>query len=388
MSDERKTRLWKLVFRYIHRRWRVAAPVAIISTAIFAGLAVMWWRSGEKHRPPLAPAPGVAEGVVESRFAREVGAPFEGTLAAVRVRPGQRVHKGELLFRMDTAALQGELAQVQGELQAARDALHATRASEAADLRDLEAAASGIRGAIAQASRQPIVITPAGMQGAPSSGDMIYTAEDDGDQAASSADDAGAQAYSPDQHQFQANPQQFQAPRAVQDGPSPADLRSQLEAVLWQIRSKQQGWAAPVHQAEADLAACERRAASVRSRLAAAAVAAPVNGTVTRVDGAAGQAVGSKDAVVRIDNPVGYRIVTLVDGQEKDAAKHAGSTVVRVPEGGAVAARVDCVTAGEGKQAFYYWLRLKPVKPAALTPGETVQVSLPDGGGSLYASGQ
>ncbi|HEU4754336.1 MAG TPA: biotin/lipoyl-binding protein, partial [Armatimonadota bacterium] len=98
-----------LLARFIRRRWKVPAQVFVGSTALMFILGTAAFR-GDKE-PELVPTPAAVPtgGVVESMYARGVGSVFPGSVAAVAVREGEAVKKGQLLFRMDTSQMQAQI---------------------------------------------------------------------------------------------------------------------------------------------------------------------------------------------------------------------------------------------------------------------------------------
>jgi multidrug efflux pump subunit AcrA (membrane-fusion protein) len=60
-------------------------------------------------------------GTVQARETRQLSAPFTGEIRAVMVRSGEKVHKGQLLFRFDTESIASELIQAERNLLKAQN---------------------------------------------------------------------------------------------------------------------------------------------------------------------------------------------------------------------------------------------------------------------------
>lgn len=73
----------------------------------------------EARTTPTQPGPGFI-GIIVAGGSVEVSAKFDGRLEQVMARVGDRVHKGEVLARLDTQPLQHELAIATADVQAAR----------------------------------------------------------------------------------------------------------------------------------------------------------------------------------------------------------------------------------------------------------------------------
>jgi HlyD family secretion protein len=96
------------------RTKRRLAIVALLAAAVAAGGAAWWFTHGSS-----APAELTLHGNVDLR---QVALPFNNNerIAEVLVQEGDRVHKGELLARLDTSRLEPQVAQVAAQVAAQR----------------------------------------------------------------------------------------------------------------------------------------------------------------------------------------------------------------------------------------------------------------------------
>src|SRR5262249_55694955 len=94
------------------RRWLLI--VAFLAAAACAGVAGWWFAQRSS-----APMDLVLYGNVDLR---QVALPFNNNerIAAVLVQEGDRVHKGEVLARLDTSRLEPQVAQVAAQVAAQR----------------------------------------------------------------------------------------------------------------------------------------------------------------------------------------------------------------------------------------------------------------------------
>jgi HlyD family secretion protein len=130
---------------------RVSVIAALFAIVVAGGLAY-WWL-----RPSSTPKEIVVYGNVDLR---QVDLPFNGTerIAAVLVQEGDRVHRGQMLARLETSRLEPQVAQAQAQVaaqQAVVDRLHhGSRPEEIAQARAaLESAKADAENARRQAER-------------------------------------------------------------------------------------------------------------------------------------------------------------------------------------------------------------------------------------------
>jgi HlyD family secretion protein len=134
--------------------------VAALAAIVIAGIAY-WWM-----RPSGTPKEIVVYGNVDLR---QVDLPFNGSerIAAVLVQEGDRVHKDQVLARLDTSRLEPQVAQVKAQLaaqQAVVDRLHnGSRPEEVAQARAaLDSAKADAENARRQAARFRSLIAASG----------------------------------------------------------------------------------------------------------------------------------------------------------------------------------------------------------------------------------
>lgn len=105
----------------------------IVAVALAIGAVVWWWNRSEQQSPDLA-----LYGNVDLR---QVNLAFNNSerIAAVLVQEGERVRKGQILARLETARIQPQLAQVEAQAAAQREVLqrlrNGTRPEEVAQAR-------------------------------------------------------------------------------------------------------------------------------------------------------------------------------------------------------------------------------------------------------------
>lgn len=93
-------------------------------------------------------------GTVEAARERTLIFAGAGTVAEVRVRAGQRVAEGDALARLDTAALERDMASTRASLASAQADLERARAQQGVDRLDLEQASRRAADAVADATAQ------------------------------------------------------------------------------------------------------------------------------------------------------------------------------------------------------------------------------------------
>lgn len=124
MADEKK-----------HRRPPVPAIVLVVALLIGGGLW-WWWSSTEAQS---ATAAEVLTGTVEAdQF--QITPALAGRITAVKVAEGDQVSKGDVLVKLDTAALKLQLAQAKEGVKAAKAAVKNAKDDSDATKADVKAA--------------------------------------------------------------------------------------------------------------------------------------------------------------------------------------------------------------------------------------------------------
>jgi multidrug efflux pump subunit AcrA (membrane-fusion protein) len=299
--------------------------------------------SARARRASLAAADSPPEitAVVNSRIARGIGTRFPGRMLELKVRRGQRVTRGMLLFRMDTAHLEQRLGAARGELASAERALRAARRQRAA-LSALEVNESGLRSRLAQARNRAKLARRQGSRRDP------WVLPDP---------------FAPQSAAYR--PQVEQAQLAL--------LEDQLRSTRRRLAAARHQWQGGVHRAAARREAAAAEVARLQAHLKQPKRFAPIDGVITSVRAGAADWVPAGVPVVRVDDPEGYQLVALV-GKALGAGVEPGTPLRMVePEG---RAEVTRVLEGWGRELFRYWVWIEPAEVAALRPGQRVHLRL------------
>lgn len=281
------------------------------------------------------PASRVVSGRVVSQRARGVGSPFSGKVATLEVRRGERVTRGQLLFRMDAAALRQRLDTARATEQrfaAEVNGLRRNRSVELADLREEQAFLRAWIGVVGQEAAAP------GARG-------------------------------------QRRPQV----RLVHGGPadpSVAELKSQLTASEAYLRRRQKEWHLAVVAAIRGQRRAQSEAARVEKLLRQTKRYSPIDGVVTSVRAGSGDWVKSGAPVVRVDDPSGYRVLTLVRERVGQSLERGAELQLEWTERQATG-ELEKLLPGWDHQLFFTWVWLKPSTTTGLLPDQTVEVMLP-----------
>src|SRR5205085_6295324 len=103
----------------------------------------------------------------------------------------------------------------------------------------------------------------------------------------------------------------------------------------------------------------EARASKLQAMVGAALRKCPIDGVVTGAYASAGSLVPRNRPLVRVDNPEGYRVVTLVDRNVRERIE-PGERLTLGFNGVADPAKLEKIEAGWDRELFKYWLWLKP----------------------------
>jgi multidrug efflux pump subunit AcrA (membrane-fusion protein) len=336
--------------RAIRRRMRLPLKItgAVIGITVLAMLIVGFrpfdaLRS--RHERGTSADQVMVKGTVESMVLQSVGSPFSGTVAAMAVREGQKVNRGDLLFRMDTRPLQQELATARENRTAAWQGRKQIRSERDADLARLKGEIAGLTAAVererglAQAPQQPQV--------APVSDEDGYA--ENGESA---------------------------APAATYDPARLQDLETRLQGAREELDQRAAYWDTASQEAWKSCVEADRQVRQLAGQLAGAERRSPMAGVVTGIYASQGQAVPDHQPVVRVDDPAGYRVVTLVDEGTREPLK-AGAVLPVYRPGAANAGKLEKIVQGWDKEVSNFWLWLKPEQPARLQPGQNVEVGIP-----------
>lgn len=358
MEHEHKMTTRAVVARYIKKRWK--RPAQLISGGLVIGL-LAGFGPFHKHEA-VQPAGGEirVRGEVESLWSRGVGSPFDAPVQAINVREGQSVRKGELLFRMDTAALHSQLSAARAEYQAARAALAEAQAGRRADLSGIEGTVAGLQSELATARRRPSWQSISGTE----SGYVTDGQTGENGYLASEVTQPEGSFYDPGRVQ---------------------ELESQIQQARQEWQEREMLWAPQIQAAAESCSRAAAHAGRLKAMLGAADRKSPIDGIVTAVFAEPGNLVAHSKPVVQVDNPAGYRVVTLVDQKVRDSVE-PGTPLPLVEPDGPSNGKLEKIVAGWDRELFKYYLWVKPADPRGLAPGQTVEVAVPVGSTTMASN--
>jgi multidrug efflux pump subunit AcrA (membrane-fusion protein) len=318
----------------------VAANLVLLAVLALAAWAALW----AFLPPPDGPVAGtgaspvVAVGVVRSGIAKGIGSPFPGCVRDLRVREGQAVTRGQLLFRMDTTTLKARLGQARQAERSAGAAVERTRRARTAALAGLKRRISAAVRASTALNRPPAVALAGGLEETPWSMPAVL-------------------------EEMLAAEQRQAAERRV------AGLRARLV-------DQQREWHQRVVARIRERRALQEEVRALEAQIAQAKRYAPINGVVTDVRTGEGKPVRTRIPIVRIDDPKGYRVVALLRPRERERLEGAEALRARW-DGGASPVQVVRTLDGWGRELFRTWMWLEPAERQGLRPGQRVELVLP-----------
>lgn len=278
------------------------------------------------------PVPRVVSGTVVSQRARGIGSLFSGKVAGLEVQRGQRVTRGQFLFRMDVTDLRRRL-----------DTAQATEQRLAAEVRDLRrnrtVELAGLR------EEQAFLRAWIGVTAQEQTG------------------------------RGRGNPHVRLAHGGLRQ-PTTDELKSELVAAKAHFRKREKEWHLAVVAAIRGQRQAQSEAARLEKLIRQAKRYSPITGVVTSVRAGAGDWVKSGSPVVRVDDPAGYRVVTLVRERVSEALEPGTKLNLQWPEQQATGT-LEKQLPGWDHQLFYTWMWLKPSTTAGLFPDQQVDVVLP-----------
>lgn len=360
MEHQEKDHIVAVAARYVRRRWRGPARTCgllLLSVGV-GGLATDRLLRPQKIEAAGHPAPVSATGVVESQIARGVGAPFDARVLEVPVRKGIPVKRGDVLFRLDTAPLRSELARAKSDAALAAAALADAKARRSTEERAARREVLAARTALKHEQEQY-----AAWRTSVARASSLLESEGavSGGSSPAETPTGNAMTYETGYPYDASRLQELQARVAL------------AEEQLSQVRS---GWEPIVREAAQHVNVMNRQVRSLEGLLAMAVRRSPIDGIVTSVSVRPGEWANRNQPLVRVDDPAGYRLVTLVDQQARDQAKAVGELSFNA-HGQPAQAKLEKIVAGEGKELFYYYLWLKPENANRLHPGQQLPVVVP-----------
>jgi len=337
--------------RFVRMKWgrplRLAGGATLLaaSTLLLAGFRPL--DSRIDRLDAIDTADVVIPGQVESTSYREVGSPFAGQVAKMAVRTGDEVKKGQLLFRMDTRALEEQLAQAKSakndawkSYQDGRDTRDRDARAAKQQIEDLETAIAhehDLAASASQAAAQP---------------DLAPQVED-GSQPATDA--TAPQPYDPARLQ---------------------DLQTRLETAKRELQEKSRDWDRSLWANWQEYTATSAQVNKLHNLVASADRRAPAAGKVGDVMAKEGSEIDAYLPIVRVDDPAGFRVVSLVDDAATLPLKQGTFVQVKVPQG-RLAGQLEKIQSGWDRQIFESYLWVKPDQPNLMMPGQSVDVTLP-----------
>jgi multidrug efflux pump subunit AcrA (membrane-fusion protein) len=301
-----------------------------------------------------AAQPVSSTGVVTSLIRKAVGTPFSGEVRTMLARPGERVHKGQLLFLMDTHDLQAQLAGAQLELSSARQAYTEAASEKQRDLAPILGQIGQLKSSLAQLSAPvPAVLNPVPGNMANPNGDGAIAGQDNPDGR-------------PQVVMFRPQP----------DPVAQQDLQARIAVAEHQLQEKRRSWAESLHEMGERTTEATQRVRHLEAMIAGARRVSPMDGVVSSVTAREGDDVTAKVPVVQIDDPSTYRVLVSVDERAASSVSPGASLSIE-NSGATTAARLEKVARGWDKDLFTYYLWLKPSRMDGLHEGEHVTVQLP-----------
>lgn len=349
--------------RFIRRYWRVPAQLAGLIAVVLVLLMALPFLPRPEVRVEAATTPQAVESnaTVESLFAKGVGAPFTGAVASVSVKPGQVVKKNDVLFRMDASTLKPQLEAARAAVVEARNGVSMALSMRHQDLQPFEQEVAGLKRQIAD-EKAALMAPPAGLVAPVDEAPQGMDLQDATPVAP--ADNGSDSGYVVDPSAYR-----------VADTPRLEDLRAQLAAAKDRLAERRQAWAQPLADAHQRLADANAEVRRLQKLIAGSTRRSPIDGVVSRVDVAQGQMANAGTTIVRVDNPEGFRVVTLVDQNLRDEVKVGEALSLTVAEK-SVHGKLEKIVPGEDKELGTYWLWMRPEQPEKLRPGQQVGVTV------------
>ncbi|MGV3723878.1 MAG: biotin/lipoyl-binding protein [Actinomycetota bacterium] len=310
----------------------------MLTAAVLANLVVvvgraLWGLLGlapPDDAPRLDRAPRVvqASGVVVSSIAKGVGSPFSGTVESLQVKKGQRVTRGQLLFRMDIRPLQRQLERTRAEARRAAAEVEDGRRRRAATVASATETLSDLKRRIdvVAARSRPAFATVA----------AVGSLQPEG----------------------------------------PAELADRMRILVAHRARQRRQWDARISVALAQRLQAEESVKELTQLMRQAKRFSPINGVVTSIRAGEGDWVKGAVPVVRVDDPKGYQVVMLLRDRA-GVTPSAGAQLQVRADAGVTECQVTETLKGWDRELFSTWVKLTPHDPAALTPGQEVEVLLP-----------
>jgi multidrug efflux pump subunit AcrA (membrane-fusion protein) len=311
--------LWLTIVQFL------ALNAALVALLYFGGqFALGYFRFSPLEQPVAAagreadaPAAYVVEGTVANEAAAGVGPVYAGKVRSLAVKRGDRVKKGQLLFRMDPAP-------IQERIRRARQGKERTGAGVTRAYADRDRALKPLKAEVARL-------------------------------------EAAAQR---ERQSRRSGPQRLER------------LKAQHAAASARLAAAEQKWHQVVVEAIHAHRDAEEGVEPLRALLKQQHRYSPIDGVVTSVVAGEGDWVPAEQPVVRVDDPRGYRVVALVKDDLAESLK-TGLTLPIEWEGGRAQAELVELQPGWGHELFHSWIVLKPESVDGFKPRQAVQVTLP-----------
>lgn len=336
------------------------ARALVIVVVVLVAAALVFWRQQRAPRLERVVVERVSRGnfrrevlgtgVIEAATERNLSFRGGGTVAEIFVSEGERVQAGTVLARLDTAALERELAASRASLTSARADLARLSAQQQLERLEAQSAIASARDALASAQQA--------VSEAQSNVAVIARLFESG--AASQNELASAQ----------------EALAAAERRQVQAELS--LQSALARQASLDQLAQAQLAGSEAQIAQLETAIANLEARLAEASLRAPFDGTVARIGFAVGDEVaGPQSSIQLVDTSSLYVSANFDENRAAELRVGQPATIVpdadpnqrlpaRVVQLGAVAERVGGAAQLRGR------LQFNSAPPSDIRPGFTV----------------
>lgn len=277
---------------------------------------------------------GHYSGTVQTE-AVSVGSQIGGRVIEVRTAAGARVHRGDVLVRLDPAILQGELDEARGELaQAQANLLQLQNGAVATDI----AQARGESNAALATYRQTVQASPERIRAAraaivdAAAGERLAQQEYDRTAALAQTGDVSQQALDQARAERDSSQARLREARASYDQLVRADIPGQTQATRSQAASAHAGYQTlangtrpeTIAQAQAQVENARGAVARAQARLAELTIASPTDGVVSSFNLHPGDMLGVNQTAAIVDtfaDPYAYIYASQSDLAKLRAAK-------------------------------------------------------------------
>lgn len=333
----------RLLRRKLSRPMRVAAIAAAI--LLVAGFAPFTFGKMRTQIAEAGSGPIVQEAMVKSLKATSIGSKFDGTIKQIHVRPGQEVKKGDVLLTMNGTPVEARYRSARESLTAEEQSLNELRSQLAAEMKGFDAQIAELNQAMA--AERALATSEARDE----AGSLdFFTQESDAD------------AVSYDNEMMQE--------RLTQ-------ITQQIQELRAARHERAQSYGPSVEFQEGRARAAREQVEYWGDLLKHVTRRAPFDGVITAVDVGAHSPVRAGQAIVRLDDPRSYRVVTKVPLKIRERLSTGQDLAVLTGETEQRSAAVTLIQDGWERDVLNYWVYLNPADKSGLAPGQKVRVKLP-----------